>query len=310
MRHIFCVGLLLCLRPVDARCPIGYFLALDQICTPCATNCATCVLVVSDWGRVVCTLCNAGYYLNPDKTCRPCTVCGPGQAMTSLCDSHNDASCETCQAGQYVRFTGIPWSPYECNSCGGGQYAAPDKQSCLTCKTCSFTEYLTDTNRCNTFRDHVCTACPDNKAVTVRNIASCDTCAAGFFSVRSGVSFTCSRCTDFPCGANPPTFISCVNAERICTVCRGTTPATQCDPGQEPDKTCDGRSTENSKCRDCLAGSERPPGSNSLRCEKCKTGFFKSTQSTANCASCTNKPANSFYVSWGALDATSKDCPW
>lgn len=302
-----------------------YFNGGSSRCLICPDNCKQCSIVevslsgrVSYFTRCNSGQCDAGYYRNVERTCSACTVCSTGQALTTACLGDSNANCKQCSSGEYVAPfglvyddpSGISWMSYFCVQCPGGKYVAENRQSCIDCTLCASTQYVPDLNRCSPSQNTVCTNCPGNKAVTYRNMASCDTCATGFFSMPSASSFVCERCTEHPCGANPPTFISCVNAARTCEICTGTTPSTACPVGQEANKTCDGTSTQGSSCRNCLAGSERPAGSNSLKCEKCKTGFFKDAPSTANCSGCTNAPANAFYVSWGTLEAIANNCPW
>ena len=185
-----------------------------------------------------------------------------------------------------------------------------DRLSCRFCDNClPPNQFLRNGNQCTSSRNTICTACTDNKITTAENSPNCNTCASGYFSQASGITFVCAKCTDYPCGANQ--YISCANAVRACQTCPGVTAGTACAWGQEPDKQCDGRSTEPSQCRDCLAGSERPSGSTSLICEKCKTGFYKDMQSASSCSPCANAPAaNSVYLPWGNSAAHTSNCPW
>ena len=285
-----------------SECQAGFaFNSQGTDCVRCDSNCRSCTNFYRQ-----CTDCEAGFYRDPNPPyawCLACEVCAPGEIERSACSTTNPRWCTSCARHEVVVNN-------QCVACQVGTYTSDDRRSCPTCGVCSApTHFRPNGGECTTTRNTICSACTDNKATSSNDLASCDTCNSGFFRQISGTSFVCARCTDHPCGQNQ--FISCSNAVRQCQTCPGVTAANACDKGKEPSKTCDGRSTEPSECRNCLAGSERPLGAVSLICEKCKTGFFKNEQSSNDCGRCTNAPANnSVYLPWGNIHANTRDCPW
>lgn len=319
-----------------STCYDGYGLYLSS-CYACPSNCKTCA---GSTYPLTCSTCNDGYALSSvDGSCAPCDancqICTNYYRQCTSCQSNTYRdpnppyaaclTCDSCAAGEYERFFCSFSSNRYCVACAQGSavinnqcvactagvtYTSSDRKSCQPCTVCQNpTEYLANGNECTTSRNTICSTCSNNKATSGPNLATCDTCASGYFMQASGTTFVCESCTANPCAQNQ--YISCANARRQCLTCPGVTLATACAAGNEPDKTCDGSSTTPSKCRECLAGSERPSGSSSLICEKCKTGFYKTGQSSSDCGRCTNAPqSNSTYLVWGNTPAVTTDCPW
>lgn len=285
-----------------STCFFGYALSsAGGSCEPCAAHCYSC----SNYQRQ-CTTCETGYYRDnspPYQGCLPCLQCNSREVETYACTTLGNRVCKACANNEIIINN-------QCVACTPGTYTASDFLSCPTCSVCSAPTYFRrNGDECTTTKNTVCSTCTDNKATSAQDLPTCDTCAVGYFRQASGGSFVCASCTAYPCAQNQ--YISCANAVRQCLTCPGVTTATACSQGNEPNKACDGRSTEPSQCRNCLAGAERPAGSTSLICEKCKTGFYKEAQSSSDCGRCTNAPqSNSTYLVWGNTPASIRDCPW
>ncbi len=274
---------------------------VSKTCVQCEDNCRSCTDYVG-----ACTSCQAGFYRDqntpPFRTCLACNVCSPGSIEISACVTAGNRGCRACSPDQVVINN-------QCVTCTPGTYTSNDRLSCPTCSVCAAPSfYLKNGDACILTRNTICTACPDNKATSRNDLATCDICAAGYFQQQTQSNFFCARCLDYPCAINQ--YISCINGVRQCLACPGQTASTKCPVGQEPDKVCDGRSLQSSVCQDCRAGSERPIGAVSLICEKCKTGFYKTAAGVNNCVACTNAPGNGTYLPWGNTLANTQDCIW
>lgn len=285
-----------------SQCETGYaFDSQGTSCVQCDSNCRAC----TNYFRQ-CTTCEAGFYRDPNPPyarCLACDTCAPGEFERSACTTLNARWCVACRRQEVV-------IDNRCVACSVGTYTSDDRLSCQPCSVCTApTHFRANGGECTTTQNTVCTPCADNKAATRDDQAVCDTCTAGFFRRASGSTFVCARCSDNPCDANQ--YISCANAVRQCLTCPGVTTGTACARGMEPSKTCDGRSTEPSVCQNCGAGSERPAGSISLICERCRMGFFKTIQSSDDCGRCTNAPASdATYLGWGNTVPNTANCPW
>ena len=279
----------------------GFVDVFARSCLQCGNNCKSCLYYDS-----ACTTCETGYYRDqntaPFRACVACTVCSPGSIETTACSTLFNRACLPCNPQEVVINN-------QCVSCTAGTYTSSDRLSCPACSVCAAPAYyLRNGDACTLTQNTVCTLCPDNKGTSGNDLASCDTCAAGYFRQQAQTDFFCARCLDYPCAINQ--YISCINGVRQCLACPGQTASTKCPVGQEPDKVCDGRSLQSSVCQDCRAGSERPSGSVSLICEKCKTGFYKTAAGVNNCVACTNAPGNGTYLPWGNTLANTQDCIW
>lgn len=286
-----------------SECEAGYAFESEETkaCVACEANCQACT---NYYGQ--CTTCNAGYYRDPYapfRTCLPCLQCNSGEIETAACTTLSNRQCRACASSEIVNNN-------RCVACVAGTYTSSDRLSCPACSVCSAPAlFRRNGDECTLTRNTICSTCLQDKATSAHDLPSCDTCASGFFRQASGSTFVCARCADYPCAQNQ--YISCANAVRQCLTCPGTTTATACAQGLEPDKACDGRSTVPSACGVCKAGSERPAGSRSLICEKCRTGFYKDTPGTPDCGRCTNAPQfNSTYLEWGNTAADTFNCPW
>lgn len=273
-----------------------------RYCTGCHANCLTCDYYFSGG----CTRCAAGFLRNSlsPADCKSCAVCPTGSWQSTACDNViQDTQCVACESGSMV-------SGKSCVQCTTGKYVSADRLSCLPCSVCSGTQYLQNGNECKIYRDTICTECGANKASTRENMASCDTCTSGYYTM--GSPFSCFRCDSNPCSVG--FYQECSNAQRTCTQCAGLTLATACPVGQGPEpKTCPLGTTSETKsvCTACAAGSERLTAGAPLDCAKCGAGFYKDVRGVSSCGRCTNAPANnSLYMIWGNTEATIASCPW
>ena len=305
-------------RPVSSctACNAGYLVS-EGACRACGENCAQCRKALFAYGGRTeeCTQCKAGYTTSgvsasTGSYCRPCAAsCGTGNYKYIDCATGYDTGCNACSAGQKVV------GGTSCQTCDSGTYVASNRLDCLTCSTCYAPRYIPTGGACNTEHDTVCNDCPNNKASSGSDQATCTTCSSGYFRTQSGTSdFTCTSCTSVSCGTNQ--WINCAGAVRVCTDCAGSKTSTACNAGYASDKTCDGTSLTGSTCVLCGPGSERLSAGLPLACSKCDTGKYKdaaivSLGGVRNCAACTNRPANnSVYTVWGMSEPISSNCPW
>jgi hypothetical protein len=290
-----------CANSICTACYPGYF-ELFGICYACGENCATCnffnpCLTCLDFASLV-------HYKPPGATsCFRCKNCAVGQAMTVECTSIADTTCTTCADDSVV--ANLANGLQQCRQCTVGTYRSADKLRCAPCKSCTSEQYVKPGDECTLARDRVCTDCPNNRATTIVNSGSCDTCRPGYY-LQGGVCFLCSSA---PCPVDR--YQDCSNAVRTCNLCAGMVESNRCEVGFGPNPSlCPAGATANSVCEPCPAGSERPSLA-PLKCSKCNDGFYKTQAGVGVCTRCTNAPAdNSFYLPWGNTLATTASCEW
>ena len=297
-------------------CNSGYGVSSTFTCAPCESTCSTCQYRERINGlffnKMYCTECKSGYYRSPDPlsshTCLTCSACSVGQYKYANCMTNYNTGCSECSAGQRVV------GETSCQNCDPGTFVTSNRLECQTCSTCQAPRYIPTGGACTTEHDTVCNDCPNNKASSGSDQATCTTCSSGYFRTQSGSDFTCTSCTSVSCGTNQ--WINCAGAVRVCTDCAGSKTSNACNAGYASDKTCDGTSLTGSTCVLCGPGSERLSAGLPLACSKCDTGKYKdaaivSLGGVRNCAACTNRPANnSVYTVWGMSEPISSNCPW
>lgn len=198
-------------------CTTGYYL-LNNVCTPCSSNCLTCITNAS-----YCTSCPQGYVIN-GTLCSNCQLVG---GPTGTCNCPNGTywsgfSCQNCITG-----CNICSSTTGCITCGSNSIYDPTKNICITpsdpncvaiyytsiampttCKICAIDSYL-DSNSSS------CTLCsskiPNCKSCSSNSI--CILCYTGYYTNSAS---TCSACN-----------ISLPN----CDTCSSTTKCDQCSLG-------------------------------------------------------------------------------
>ena len=225
--------------------------------------------------------------------------------MTRQCANNLNTICDTCLDSAIA--VNLADGMQTCRQCAGGTYRSADKLSCVTCKSCTSEQYVKSGDECTLTKDRVCTDCQNNKATSILNSGSCDTCKPAYYSTSPGF---CSLCTSAPCA--PGFYQSCTNAVRACNLCAGLSASTACAlRGYGPNQpTCPEGTATNTVCEPCPAGSERPNLA-ILQCSKCGLGFYKTAASASDCLACTNAPvSNSLYFTWGNAPATTASCEW
>lgn len=290
-----------------SRCPIGQ--EVESSCTA-TTN-------------TVCRACPAGTYRSTleQPTCQACSVCSTQQRQRNTpCGGTSNNQCVVCPEGHIV--TGGLLDT--CSPCGTGTYARSSDNTCATCQTCARSHK--QTRDCTAIGDRTCEACPFNRITSETNSVYCSRCRAGYFDTQGGSSNepNCNECATSSCGTIGM-YIVCTTSDqmgfRSCEWCEGHNNANskKCTAGQGVSKACDGQGQEKVLCQDCPAGTERPDGTPLIdvgdskliqKCIACGLGKFKASAGTANCGACTNKPANSQYISWGPTTPSSNSCPW
>lgn len=248
------------------------------------------------WGMSTrCQQCPSNTYRDQifsQRNCFPCTDCTPTEMQTVECTPLNDRRC-TCPPNKYY----MTKNGLLTKDCG----------DCTVCKAPS--QYLEST--CTLTSNTACRDCPTGYKSTADNQRSCSSCVDGYY----GGSGSCTPCTPSSAGCFGPTYISCTNGVKSCPYCNGHVGGTSCAPGKGLSAKCTGSLLSNPECENCAAGKERPEGTPMVddyqQCVKCGVGKYKATVGTANCAACTNKPANSVYKDWGFTQAASTaSCPW
>ena len=298
--------------PKCAACPSGKFSTSVSV-----TACSSCTICLASQVQdractstqdASCRDCAAGKYRGSPGTfsdCQTCTVCANYQVETSPCGPINNRVCQSCGSGQTVVNNA-------CRTCDAGKYTL-DSVTCQDCVTCAIGKYADPV--CTSSQARVCKTCATGYTNTATNLNVCDRCADGYFQA-AGYSFTCSLCsTSTQCSFG--NWIKCVGGTRECVVCDGHDlgGSTQCVAGMGISQVCSGQTTQNTPCTDCAAGFERPAGTAFIDriqlCVKCGLGKYKANAGKADCAACTNKPANSEYRAWGLSEtATTASCPW
>lgn len=328
-----------------SNCPIGYYKSVDNgcscrecrscggyfypstVCTPnqnaVCTYCGDCGVgyerqAVCTPGRdPECKSCEPGKYRSDvgQSACQPCKVCDPKQRQRRVgCTATVDETCATCSPGFIVT------AAQTCQQCTGDTYALDEAVTCAPCTTCTRTQK--QRTACSSTTNRECTPCDANERTLATNAVSCDGCVEGYF--RFGTPAKCTLCA----GMEEPLWCATYQYRRCytelgmglrqCLFCDGQNHAssTKCADGQGVSEMCRGSQTSKLQCQDCEAGTHRPAGTpffegTHQRCVACPLGTFKAAKGTANCVSCTVKPANSQFSEWEAGNKRMEDkCPW
>lgn len=246
------------------------------------------------WGASSrCKPCEAGTYrddiVNQDQ-CVACTTCSGSEVQTVECTVVTNRQCG-CRSTTFRSGPGV----------------------CTPCTVCRApSQYMT--RSCSLTADSVCGVCPLGYKTNTDNELSCVNCVDGYFKANSGLCTECNANTA-GCAGSGPTYIQCTGGTRTCPICNGHIGGASCPAGKGLFSKCAGNSLSNPVCQDCAPGMERPAGTPMIdeyqQCVKCVTGKYKLGTNTADCVSCTNKPANSVYKAWGiAQPASTESCPW
>ena len=241
--------------------------------------------------------CSKGLYQSDKFKCDACIVCPAGERTTS-CEDGRMGTCVNCVSD-------LPHNAYAtaCDdepehwSCVAGFHALDG--ACLKCGACLVGQFRTG---CEGSDKGVCAPCsnkPAHASYTGEGglLNSCSwVCDRGYWK-DGGL---CRKCAD---GCKPGKFLNgCGDASSgTCEECSNIpSHAAAITNGRQQDACewqCSGeyyrRGTECGRCPDCLIGSYRAD---------CSGG------SKGSCAECTQKPADSHFVSPGRI--TQNDCKW
>jgi hypothetical protein len=307
-------------------CPAGEFLGgtctheTNRVCTPC-NSCPTGQEVLTPCtttSDVTCKDCERGVTFRSSiqqATCQPCRTCDPKQRQRRAgCTPTADETCPTCNPGFIVT------AAQACQQCTGETYALDVEERCATCTTCTRTQR--QERACSSTSNRECRPCDPNERTLATNADKCDGCVDGYF--RFGIPARCAQCA----GADEPLWCATYQYRRCytedgmglrqCLFCDGQNHAssTKCTAGKGVSEMCRGSQTSRIQCQDCEAGTHRPAETpffegTHQRCVACSLGTFKAAKGTANCVSCTVKPANSQFSEWEAGNKRMEDkCPW
>ena len=278
----------------------GYYVS-----SPSATSQTPCPAGLhSSTGASSCTTaCTAGTYNSTSSQCSPVNpgyysktgtpIPCPRGTFSSMAGA---SMCGSCAAGTFNNLIGMS-SISACTPCASGSYSASSIGSSSTCTLCTPGLYTAVSGSTS------CTRCQIGKYTPINGTATdCTWCTNGTSYTTTTSSSTCTTCSktcaaglqiqrqcipisDIYCGACAP-IVNCVFIPG--TVCGNTThPNCLCPPGLE---MSDGQ------------------------CQECKSGFFKSTNSTMACTPWTNVrlcPIGQFFVSNGTrfTDTACLRCP-